>query len=44
MSYENIKEGNNITEVTLKIIDNPKLLEICDFLKKILVRNIIFNI
>ena len=41
---ENIKEGNNITEVTLKIIDNPKLLEICDFLKKILVRNIIFNI
>ena len=39
---ENIKEGNNITEVTLKIIDNPKLLEICDFLK--LVRNIIFNI
>ena len=41
---ENIKEGNNITEVTLKIIDNPKLLEICDFLKKILVRNNIFNI
>ena len=36
---KNVEERNNIAEVTVKIIDNPKLLGNCDFLKKILCPN-----
>ena len=32
---ENIKEESNVTEVTLKIIDNPLLLENCEFYHKL---------
>lgn len=31
---DNIKEGN-ITEITCKLLDNPQILEICNFIKKI---------
>ena len=43
---ENVRERNNITEVTLKLIDNPELLQNCDryFKRRFLVRNNIFNI
>ena len=43
---ENVTERNNITEVTLKLIDNPELLQNCDryFKSRFLVRNNIFNI
>jgi hypothetical protein len=43
---ENVTERNNITEVTLKLIDNPELLQNCDryFKRRFLVRNNIFNI
>ena len=43
---ENVRERNNITEVTLKLIDNPELLRNCDryFKRRFLVRNNIFNI
>ena len=30
---DNIKEGN-ITEITCKLLDNPQILEICNFIKK----------
>ena len=34
---DNIIEGN-ITEITCKLIDNPLILKICDFIKKLKVR------
>ena len=36
---ENVKEGSNITEITCKLIENTKLLEICNSINELLVRN-----
>ena len=38
---QNVKEGK-IIEITCKVVDNPQILKICEFIDKLMVRNLYF--